>query len=118
MALPHQPITHGPRRGCSATFRFVIAPRFELVHLAPGLAPRQNRWLRMGTAGGITALLLGLDDRTPANTNTALTAHDTYITKTTAGKRPHILREMELRHDTYGGIFADWPDPGGTEQPV
>jgi len=83
------------------------APRFELIHLSPG----HSRWWRMATAERLTVLLLGLY-RTVANTNVANT------TSTTAEQRLHIHREMEPRHDTYGGIFADWPDPGGLEQPI
>lgn len=114
------------RTHCCATFRFAGTPRLELVHLASRTAAGVTRWLRMGAPAGITALVLGLEDRKIANLNDTR-PRDTRVgrktfalelrskTARTADERPHYQREVEPRHDTYGGIFADWPDPGGAE---
>jgi hypothetical protein len=99
-------------RRCFATFRFAAIPPFELIHLTSG----HGRWWRMATAERLTVLLLGLY-RTVSNANVANT-NVANTNTTTAAQRLHIHREMEPRHDTYGGNFADWPDPGGLEQPI
>lgn len=113
---------------CFATFRFAKPPRFELVYLTASLSSRRRRWLRIGVPGKISAQLLGLDDGPVANQNAApVTAKTTSLQNLrgglavvptpvrTAGQRPRYHREMEPRYDSCGGVFADWPDPGGAE---
>jgi hypothetical protein len=118
------------RAFCFATFRFADTPRFELVYMTASAAQQQRRWLRIGMPGSVSARLLDLDDGPVANSNVGLTTQNRYekfvqnlhsgraVAATpvrTAAQRPQYQREMESRHDTYGGTFADWPDPGGAE---
>lgn len=116
----------GQRRAVRvATFRFAAAPRFEMVRAVGATTENRRRWLRIGTPGTLAAFLLGQKDWLAANDATAAEQRlsvasehhsPSPLSKTsrTAVERPRHQWEMEPRHDTYGGVFADWPDPGGT----
>jgi hypothetical protein len=80
-------LTRRDRLPCRATFRFARTPRFALIW--------QNA-------------VCGTPTLNPLRGHAVAS-----IPRRTTAERSHDQWEMEPTHDTYGGLFAEWTDPGG-----
>ena len=88
----------------SATFRFVVPPRFHLLR-----APAAHALLKTMTA---TNTNTDAAKATPSWRIRSKSAGDTPPPRRTAEKRLPLYGEMEHVHGIYGGIFADGSDSG------